>query len=132
MSNDKAAARYQKMRRRVKHVHPMVASTAVEIIMASYEELMKDNRLYAMLKAEAEEKLGHAPNANECQQHWLERNWGKGVDAARATLAQMLAPGMSPGLDDAARESIHEALVLDHSLKMGRKGKEQFSKGALH
>jgi len=114
------------MRKRVKHVHPLVASTALDIIMASYESLMSDNIDYELHKRGCAEVLGREATAKELEQLYLERNWGKGVGAARATLARMLAPGTSPGLDDAARMSIHEALVLDGSLAMGRKGRTQW------
>ena len=115
----------------MKHVHPLVASTAVDIIMASFETLMGDNRLFSMLKSEAEEKLRREATPRELEQHWLERNWGKGVEAARATLARMLDPAASPGLDNDARERIHVALVLDNSLQMGRKGREEFSRSQI-
>ena len=116
------------MRKRVKHVHPLVASTALEIVMESYDALMHHNEHYRIFKEGCEKVLGHQPNSKELEQLYLERNWGKGVEAARATLAQMLASGVSPGLDSEAKERIHEALVLDNSLQMGRKGQDQFAR----
>ena len=110
------------MKRRVKHCHPMVANTALDLILAAYEDLMGNNVLYAEWKASypgASDKL--------LQTKWIERNWGRGVEAARATLAKMLNPQMCPALDEDARERIHEALVLDNSLKMGRKGIESLT-----
>lgn len=105
-----------KRNRRLKHVHPMVADTAVEIIMESYDALMHHNEHWAAFK-------GQFPGANskELEQIYLEHNWGKGVEAARHTLARMLDPAMSPGLGDKEREQIHEALILDRSLMMGRR-----------
>jgi len=100
----------------------------MEIVMASFEVLMRDNKLFSMLKSEAEEKLHREATPRELEQHWLERNWGKGVAAARATLARMLDPAASPGLDNDARERIHEALILDNSLQMGRRGQDQFAR----
>lgn len=117
---------YKKIRKRVRHCHPLVASTAIDIVMASFEVLMSDNLHYAMLKNEARDKLGREATSKELEQHWLERNWGKGVEAARHTLARMLDPAASPGLDNEARERIHEALILDASLRMGRRGQDQF------
>ncbi len=117
---DEAAKRYQGMKRRVKHCHPMVASTAVEIIMASYEALMSHNEHYKIFKEGCKSKLGRDATTKELEQMYLEHNWGKGVPAARATLARMLDPANSPGLDEDARISIHDALVLDKSLQMGR------------
>jgi len=110
------AAVARKRNRRLKHVHPMVADAAVDIIMESYDSLMHHNEHWAAFQ-------GQFPGATpkELEQIYLEHNWGKGVEAARMTLARMLNPAMSPGLDDSSREKIHEALILDRSLMMGRR-----------
>lgn len=112
MNRDKA----YKENRRVKHVHPMIANVAVEIIMESYDALMHHNEHWDAFK----KQFGEA-TAKDLEQIYLEHNWGKGVKAARHTLARMLDPAMSGGLDDKARDAIHEALILDKSLQMGRR-----------
>lgn len=112
-----AALRLQyKRKRRLASVHPMVAQTAVDIIMESYDALMHHDEHWHKFK-------GQFPDATrkELEQIYLEHNWGKGVEAARMTLARMLDPANSPGLGDKEREQIHEALVLDRSLMMGRR-----------
>jgi hypothetical protein len=106
----------RKRNRRLAHVHPMVADVAVSIVMESYDSLMHHNEHWAAFKGQFPEA-----NSKELEQIYLEHNWGKGVEAARMTLARMLDPSMSPGLDEKAREEIHEALVLDRSLMMGRR-----------
>jgi hypothetical protein len=112
-----AAARLARKRnRRLKHVHPMVADVAVEIIMESYDALMHHNEHWAAFKRQFE-----GATSKELEQIYLEHNWGKGVEAARVTLARMLDPKISPSLGEAERSSIHEALVLDRSLMMGRR-----------
>jgi hypothetical protein len=101
---------------RRKHVHPLVASTAAEIVMSSYDALMHHNEHWMKFKAQFP-----TASSKELEEIYLRHNWGKGVEAARHTLARMLDPANSPGLDENARMSIHEALILDRSLKMGRK-----------
>lgn len=110
-----------KRRRRLQHVHPVVADAAVGIIMESYDALMHHNEHWAAFKRQFPDAT-----SKELEQIYLEHNWGKGVEAARVTLARMLDPVNSPGLDDKARETIHEALVLDQSLMMGRHGKDSW------
>jgi hypothetical protein len=102
-------------KRRVKHCHPLVADAAVGIIMESYEGLMHHNEHWEAFKRQFPEAT-----AKELEQIYLEHNWGKGVEAARVVLARMLDPAAAPGIDEASRERIHEALILDRSLQMGR------------
>jgi hypothetical protein len=106
----------RKRNRRLKHVHPMVAETAVEIIMESYDSLMHHDEHWSAFKRQFPDAT-----SKELEQIYLEHNWGKGVEAARMTLARMLNPAASPGLDESSREKIHEALILDRSLMMGRR-----------
>ena len=103
------------MQRRLKHVHPMVANMAIDRIMFVYDQVMSNDALWKTWK---EAHPGYTPK--QLENAFLERNWGKAVEDARATLAAMLNPATSPSLDEEARIGIHEALVLDASLKMGR------------
>jgi hypothetical protein len=104
-----------KRHRRLRHVHPMVADAAVGIIMESYDALMHHNEHWAAFKRQFPEAT-----AKELEQIYLEHNWGKGVEAARVVLARMLDPAAAPNIDEESRERIHEALILDRSLQMGR------------
>jgi len=106
----------RKRNRRLKHVHPMVADAAVGIIMESYDALMHHNEHWAAFKRQFPDAT-----AKELEQIYLEHNWGKGVEAARVVLARMLDPAAAPGIDEESREKIHEALILDRSLQMGRR-----------
>lgn len=106
-----------KRRRRLQHVHPVVADAAVGIIMESYDALMHHDAHWHAFKRQFPDAT-----SKELEQIYLEHNWGKGVEAARVTLARMLDSSNSPNLTNQERETIHEALVLDQSLQMGRHG----------
>jgi hypothetical protein len=114
--NNPASRLARKRNRRLKHVHPMVADTAAGIIMESYDALMHHNEHWRAFKAQFPDAT-----AKELEQIYLEHNWGKGVEAARTVLARMLDPAAAPGIDEESREKIHEALILDRSLQMGRR-----------
>lgn len=116
MKMEEASRLARKRNRRLKHVHPMVADTAASIIMESYDALMHHDGHWAAFTKQFE-----GATAKELEQIYLEHNWGKGVEAARVTLARMLDPANSPGLDEEGRMKIHEALILDRSLMMGRR-----------
>ena len=105
-----------KERKRVRHVHPMVADAAVAIVMESYDALMHHDANWAFWKAQHP-----GANAKKLEAAYLDHNWGKAVSAAREALARCLVPSLAPALSENDRERIHEALVLDASLKMGRK-----------
>lgn len=104
-------------RKRLKrlHCHPTVAKVAMEIVMESYDALMHHDEHWHAFKAQFPDKT-----SGELEQIYLDWNWGKGVDAARHTLARMLDPAVCPALTDKDRNDIHEALILDKSLMLGR------------
>jgi len=52
--------------------------------------------------------------------------WALYLDAARATLTQLLTTNM----DEVLKDQIHEALVRDATLRRGREGVLQMKKGA--
>lgn len=111
----------RKRAKRLQHVHPVVADAAVGIIMESYDALMHHDAHWHAFKRQFPDAT-----SKELEQIYLEHNWGKGVEAARVTLARMLDPANSPSLSEAERSTIHEALVLDNSLQMGRHGKDSW------
>ena len=106
---------YRRMRKRMAHVHPMIAEAALEIIMVEFDNLMHDDHWWKMWKIECD-----STNMKVLETKWLEKHWLKGVEAARTHLARMLDPAVSPSLDETQRSCIHEALILDASLRMGR------------
>ena len=93
------------------HVHYYVAEVARELCLASYEELMANNQIRTAWK------LKH-PGASELglQAAWLKRYAIAYVGPARATLAALLTGPCDEGL----KEKIHQALILDNTLMMGR------------
>ena len=99
------------MTKRFRHAHPLVAKVAREIVGAMYAPLMQDNALYDLWK-----KQNPGCTSKQLEERFIAKNWGKGVEGARATLATML----SRPIDNREKEIIHEALVLDASLRMGR------------
>lgn len=57
---------------------------------------------------------------------YVESCWALYLDAARRTLAQLLG---AHNLDETQKAEIHEALVLDATLRRGREGVIQMKKG---
>ena len=103
---------YRRSARRKLHVHPMVQELALELAHEMYDVTMtKFPEAYASWKLS---HPGATPKALEAA--FVAKYYGSMVQSARATLAGML------GLpyDDAFKDRIHEALVLDHTLKLGR------------
>lgn len=84
------------MKQRLCHV--LVRATAREMAAALYEELAKDNAFYKTFPS---------------QKKFVARTWGKFIDQARATLAQMLAQPIS----DSLKLQIEDALIKDNALR---------------
>ena len=96
---------------KVQHVHKMVADTARAMCHEVYDALMQRNEWCDLWKRQ---NPGLPPKALE--EVFIERNWGKCVPGARATLTGML----SGPYDQALKESIYDALILDRTLIRGR------------
>ena len=94
------------------HAHKLVAKTAMEMAQEVYEK--------------------NAGRSNEFYEKYPDREayvsscWALYLDAARATLAQLLTTNM----EDRLKDEIHEALIKDASLRRGREGVLQMKKGA--
>lgn len=99
------------MTKRVKHCHKLVAETAKGLANDLYEDLMGHNELYSKWKA-----THPSLNADGLRRAFVARNWNRLVEPARTTLALMLRGE----IDNAAKEQIYEALVLDATLIRGR------------
>lgn len=99
--------------------HSMVASTAMELCGATYDELMVSNAFYSnwKIKCGYDSRLTPSPKiATKLRDRFIRTYWSAHIEPARATLAGMLA---LPYPDD-YKTTIHEALVLDMTLKPGR------------
>jgi hypothetical protein len=94
------------------HCHKVVAKVAREAAGELYERLMGEQQFYDPWR---EQNPGLSPK--QLESRFIEKNWGKCIDFARATLACMLG---RPDVPEALKEDIMEALVLDASLIRGR------------
>lgn len=86
------------------HCHKLLRKTAQEMAGALYEHLATDDVFYRL---------------NPSQKHFINTQWPRLLDKARATLAQML----SGNYPDSLKAQIHEALILDNALRRGRMGR---------
>lgn len=90
----------------------MMRHVAYDAAHAMYASLMgANNELYAEWKRQNPDC-----GDKELERRFVARNWVKCLPFARATLAQLL----TKSIDDAQKEAIMEALVLDRSLMLGR------------
>jgi hypothetical protein len=99
---------------KVMHVHKLIRATAIEMAAEVYQQVMKDNRIYAQWK-----KVCPELTPTTCEIAFLELLWPKLVPQARATLAQMLGPG-NANVSEKQKEQIYDALVADNALTVGR------------
>src|SRR5271167_3416969 len=96
---------------KIAHAHKLVASVAQEAANELYDTTMSDNLLFDLWK-----KQNPGANAKLLRKRFVAKNWGKCIPFARATLETML----TKPIDDATKEVIMEALVLDNTLLAGR------------
>lgn len=98
------------------YCHKMVAAVAKEAAGQLYERLMGENKFY-------EEWRRQNPDATpkQLERRFIEKNWGKCLEFARATLAAMLR-GPYP---DSLKEEIVDALSKDATLIRGRPARYQ-------
>lgn len=101
----------------MKACHKYVAGVAREAAGQLYEQLMKDDLLWKMWRQQNE---GLSDEALE--RRFIEKNWGKCIDFARATMGHMLS---RPDIDQKLKDEIYEALQLDSSLPVGRYGRSE-------
>lgn len=93
------------------HAHKLVKETAVAMAHELYDTLMQDDRWYQVWKR----KTPHM-TAKQREQAFIDRNLGRLLPQARATLAQMLRSTADVELQN----TIYEALLLDATLVRGR------------
>lgn len=101
----------KRQRFRVCAVHEQVRETAVEMAHEFYSALMQDDMLYEIWKKRHPNMKGEA-----LENQFVKENLSKFIPQARTTLTLML---QNPSVPEEMKASIHEALVLDSTLKMG-------------
>ena len=93
------------------HAHKMIAETAQKMAEEVYESwASRSDEFY---------------KENRDLKTYVSSCWPLYLDAARATLAQML----TTNVDDVLKVQIHDALVKDATLRRGREGVLQMKKG---
>lgn len=92
--------------------HRDVQTVAVAMAHEAFAALMQRDDWWAKMK-----ELYPDLTSAQIERYWVNEHWGRFVEPARATMAQMLA-GPSP---EPLKEQIAEALMLDGTLKRGRK-----------
>jgi hypothetical protein len=93
------------------HTHRQVADVARELAHELYDKLMGDPELCALWRARWE-----GATEREREAKFVAMHWGKCVPMARATMALLL---QSP-MDEALKEKVSEALILDATLMRGK------------
>lgn len=102
------------------HCHYFIARTAQGMARELYEIAMRDNNIYKEWKAQCPELTPEI-----LEDKFVLLLWPKLIEQARATLAKMLRT-----IDnDTLKNQIHDALVLDASLRRGRPKGQGFRLG---
>jgi hypothetical protein len=91
--------------------HKLVYQTAVEMGHELYDVVMQDNEWYEKWKS-----VNPGLDAKELEDKFVKRNLKVLLPQARSTLAQLLRVSK----DEALKEEVYRALVLDKTLKYGR------------
>lgn len=84
------------------YCHEMIKKVAQELAGAYYEENMRDNHLYDVVKSKG-----------VTQKRFIAKTWGHFIPLARTTLIKLLN---SPTLPELAKEDIMDAVILDKQL----------------
>ena len=99
-------------KRRSVHAHKLIAETARVMAHELYDQLMLDNDHWQVWKDRYPDK-----SAKQLEEHFVYLTVPGLLGQARAALGAMLA---TP-IDDALKDTILEALILDNTLGKGRK-----------
>lgn len=99
-------------RKNAKYAHKLVVKTAEELARATYEMVMGDNLIYAAWKTQNPD----CQNGKELEAKYVAKRTSWFLEPARATLTRLL----SQPIDQALKDEIEEALVLDATLRRGR------------
>ena len=93
-------------------VHREVMKVARAAAGEHYEVLMKDNLLFTTWQ-----KKNPGKTPKQLESIFIEKTWPMYIRFARTTMTLLLS---RPDVDEKTKEQIHEALVLDKSLTIGR------------
>lgn len=98
--------------RRISHCHFAIKKVAQALAGEMYENIMSNNKVRAHW-------IAQNPEATEKQllQRFVDRNWGKCLQAARCAMTAQL---LDPTVPELQKEEIIEILALDQSLMRGR------------
>ena len=97
--------------RRALHAHEAVSVQAQELCLAAYEALMAENEIW-----EAWRQSHPGASRRGLEKAFMTAFTFRFVPAARA----MMAARLQAPIDDAAKDAIYEALLLDATLMRGR------------
>lgn len=97
----------------VAHCHVQIREVAKAAAGELYEKLMGDNRLFL-----AWQKQNPDCSPKELERRFIEKNWPKCIQFARASLAALLR---QPDVPEATKLEIMDVLTKDQSLVRGRK-----------
>lgn len=89
--------------------HIQVREVAKGIAGELYEKLMGEDIYYQEWRRQNPEA-----SSKELERRFIERNWGKCLDAARATLVGVLK---DPSVSESVKETILDVLEKDQSLR---------------
>ena len=92
--------------------HEEVMHVAKAAAGEHYEVLMKDNEFYKVWQRQNPNK-----NGKQLQQAFIDRNWGKYLEFARATLVEMLK---RPDVEEMMKGKIMDVLEKDWSVRNKR------------
>jgi hypothetical protein len=92
--------------------HKGVRDVAVGMAHEAFAALMQRNDWWAKMK-----ELYPELTSTQIENYWVNQHWPTFIDPARATMAAMLRGPQNEGLKD----SIAEVLILDGTLRRGRK-----------
>ena len=100
------------------HCHKMVAAVAKEAAGNLYEVVMGDNKVFEEWKRQNPDVT-----PKQLETRFVEKNWRKCLEFARATLATMLS---SSTISEKVKDEIVDALVKDNQLVRGRQSYQRF------
>lgn len=93
------------------HCHKLVAKTAREAAGELYDLLMSNDKMFTEWK-----RQNPGCSSKQLESRFIEKNWGRCLQIARATLAMLL----NGPLEECLKDQIVEALCLDTTLRRGR------------
>jgi hypothetical protein len=97
------------------YAHKLVRDTAVAMAHELYDTVMQDNQWWSEWQ-----KQNPGASRRALERRFVNKNLPLIVPQARAALAKCLQEGQAPGLTEAQKDQILEALALDNQLVEAR------------